>query len=896
MNFELRESVARLLATLGVRRADHDLQEELRVHLELATEDALKGDRPADRTRAARIKAGGRLQAIEAMRDQQRLPWLADFARDLRYGCRMLGRDPGFTIVAALSLAIGIGVNCAVFSWADALLLRPLPVPQPGNIVTVGSTETVWRTLVASYPDYLDLRARSRSFEGLVAFTSVPVGFATSADTPAQLRFGMAATANLFPQMKVEPTLGRAFRPEEDQVPGRDAVIVLGHDFWKQQFGSNPAVLGRIVRLNNVDFTVVGVAPEWFDGLEQYTRFEFFVPLMMWPRLMTESVGSPLEARDFRRLTVKGRLRPTVSLDEARAELSIIAADLERAYPATNQRHTMTARTELQLRIAQAPPSARLIAMLFTLGLAVLVVTCANVAGLLVSRATARARELAMRQAIGAGRARLIRQLMTESMLIAGLGSVLALAVGYAGVALFRQWRFPTDVPIAPSFELDVRAFAFSLLVAFISALLFGIAPAIQATRPDLTAVMKPTDGAGFGRRRGWGRAVLVAGQVAVSVVLVVVAVFMYRGFQQQVAAGPGYRTTGLLTMSFDPSLVGYTDAQAQRFYEQLAASARVAPGVKSATLTSFVPINGYSPSRIIPEGFQFPAGTTSVAVPTAIVDEHFFETMAMPVVRGRVFSTTDSAASARVGIVNERLAENYWPGQDPIGKRLRLHGSDGPWVEVVGVSRTAKYTALGESPRDFLYLPYRQHPQRRMVLVAQSIGESASVLSPLVEVVRALDASQPIFNVRTMEELYAMRATTVLYIIIALVAAMGVMGLGLAIVGLYGLVAYAVSRRTREIGIRIAVGANRASVMRMVLRQGMQLAVAGLVIGLAASTAARRGLQLVFPGGPARDGRSEFILFLLVASMVLIVTLVAVYVPARRASRLNPIETLRHD
>jgi predicted permease len=752
------------------------------------------------------------------------------------------------------------------------------------------------RTLVTSYPDYLDLRNRSRSFEGLVAFTSVPVGFAVNSDTPSQLRFGMVATANLFPLMSVQPALGRAFRPEEDEVPGRDAVIVLGYDFWKQQFGGDSSVLGKIVRLNNVDFTVIGVAPERFTGLEQYTRFEFFVPLMMWPRLIAEPGVSPLEARDFRRLTVKGRLRAGVSLEQAQAELSIISADLQRGYPATNQRHTITARTELQVRIAQAPPSARLIAMLFTLGLAVLVVTCANVAGLLVSRATARARELAMRQAIGAGRARLIRQLMTESMLIASIGSVLALAVGYAGVSLFRQWRFPTDVPIAPSFELDVRAFGFSLLVAFISALLFGVAPAIQATRPDLTAVMKATDAAGFGRRRGWGRAVLVAGQVAVSVVLVVVAAFMYRGFQQQVTDGPGYRTTGLLTMSFDPGLVGYSDAQAQRFYEQLTAGARVAPGVRTAALASFVPINGYSPTNIVPEGFQFPPGRTSVAVPMAIVDEQFFETMGMPVVSGRVFSTTDSAGAARVAIVNERLAENYWPGQDALGKRLRLNGGDGPWVEIVGVSRTTKYTSLGESPRDFLYLPYRQHPQRRMVLVAQSTGESASILSPLIEVVRGLDASQPIFNVRTMEELYAMRATRVLYIIIALVSAMGVMGLGLAIAGLYGLVAYTVSRRTREIGIRIAVGANRAMVMRMVVRQGMRLAVAGLAIGLLASVAARRGLRLLFPGGPARDGQSELVMFLLVASMVLIVTLLAVYVPARRASRLNPVETLRHD
>ena len=842
----------------------------------------------------AHIKVGGMAQAMEAVRDQQRLPWLADFVRDLRYGCRMLGRDPGFTIVAVVSLAIGVGVNCAVFSWADALLLRPLPVPRPAEVITIGSTETVQGSLLTSYPDYVDLANRSRSFEGLVAFTPIPVGFATGSDAPPQLRYGMLATANLFPLMSVEPALGRAFRPDEDAIPGRDAVIVLGHDFWRQQFGGDASVLGRTIRLNNVEFTIVGVAPEGFTGLEQHSRFEFFAPLMMWPRLITESAVDPLESRGFRRLTVKSRLAPGVTLTEAQSELAIIGADLERAYPVTNQRQTITARTEMQVRIAQAPPSARLIAMLFTLGMAVLLVTCANVAGLLTSRATVRARELAMRQAIGAGRVRLIRQLVTESVLIAGIGGVLALAVGYAGVTLFRQWRFPTDLPIAPAFELNARAFAFSLLVALASVLLFGVAPAIQATRPDLTAVMKAADAADFGRRRAWGRAVLVTGQVAVSVVLLVIAIFMYRGFQEQVAGGPGYRTTRLLTMGFDPGLVGYTEPQAQRFYEQLAASARVAPGVKSAALTSFAPINGYSPTTIVPKGFQFPPGRESVAVPSAIVDEHFFETMALPIVRGRGFLSTDSRATPRVAVVNERLAQNYWSGQDPVGKRIRVNGVTGPWVEVVGVARTAKYTSLSESPRDFLYLPYRQHLQRRMVLVAESIGDSASIVGPLFDVVRQIDDSQPIYNVRTMEELYSLRATTVLNIIIALVAAMGMMVLGLAIVGLYGLVTYAVSRRTREIGIRIAVGANRSTVLRMVLRQGMMLALGGLGFGLVASVGARQALGAAFPSGSFSRSGYDLGLFLLVGFVVLVVTLIAAYLPAHRASRLNPIETLR--
>ena len=819
--------------------------------------------------------------------------------QDVRYGGRVLAGSPGFATIAVLSLAIGIGANCAIFSFADALLLRPLPVARPGEVFTVGSAANLEAlgasTLFSSYRDYVDIRDRNKSFAGLAAFRNVTVGFAADPKATPKLKLGMLVSGNLFTLMGVEPTIGRTFRPEEDQVPGRDAVVVLGRAMWEQEFGSDPGVLGRRVRINGGEFTVIGVTPPEFNGLNQYVRSDFFVPLMMSQRLTNDPKRDVLEDRDARDLRLKGRLRPGVSQAQAQAELTTIAADLERAYPETNKNQRLAIRTELQARIDQSPPDAMLIAMLSTLALAVLFVACANVAGLLTSRAPTRAREMALRLAIGAGRGQLVRQLITESMLIAIAGGVLGLGVGYAGMTLFRQIELPTDLPVSLSFQMDRRALLFSLAVAAASAIIFGLVPAIHATRTDLTAVMKAGDTVAPGRRRRWGRAVLVGGQVAVSVVLLVVALFMYRGFGQQLANGPGYRTDHLLMMSFDTSLLRYTDAQSRQFFDQVAERAREVPGVKTVTLTTSVPMSNDSLGfeTVAPEGFQFPTGKDNVTVVSSRVDEYYFDTMQLTLLRGRNFSADDSDGKPRVAIVNQQFAQHYWPNQDPIGKRLRLVDNDKAWVQVVGLAKTSKYIFIAEAPTECLYLPYRQMKQREMILLAQSAGDPAALSAPLRDIVRGLDANMPIYNVRTMEQVYRMRAIGIFNVLVTTVAAMGLMGLGLSIVGLYGLVSYAAARRTREIGIRMAIGADRGAVSLMVLRQGIVLAVAGLVLGLVASVGAGELLRAAFPTG---DNQRDAGALLIVVPIVLAVTFLAAYVPARRASRLNPVQALRHD
>jgi predicted permease len=827
------------------------------------------------------------------------LVWLERVWQDVRYGCRTLAGTPAFAIIAVLSLAIGIGVNCAIFSFADALLLRPLPVARPGDVFTVGSTSRIEAfnasALVSSYRDYVDIRDRSTSFEGLAAFDYLTAGFAVDATHSPKLKMGMLVSANMFPLMGVEPTIGRGFRPDEDQIPGRDAVVVLGRRLWEEELASDPAVLGRSVRINGVELTVIGVAPAEFTGLDQFVRSEFFVPLMMSPRLIADPKIGSLQARDARNLNLKGRLRRGVTQAAAQAELTTIGADLERAYPDTNKNRRLAIRTELQARMSADPPDAMLIAMLSTLALAVLFVACANVAGLLTSRAPARAKEMALRLAIGAGRGRLVRQLVTESLLLAIAGGVAGLGVGYAGMTLFRQIEIPTDLPIALAFRMDRRALAFSFIVAVASAVLFGLVPAIQATRTDLTSVMKSGEGIGGGRRRRWGRSLLVGGQVAVSVVLLVIALFMYREFRHQLAQGPGYRTDHLLMMTFDPSLVHYNDDQAKQFFEQVAERARSVAGVKTVALTSSVPMsNDVLSAAVVPEGFQFPAGKDNARVVSANVDEFYLDALGLVLLDGRNFRRDDGPGAPRVAIVNQQFARHYWPNQNPVGKRFRLDDSDKPWVQVIGLTKTSKYIFIAEPPTEFVYFPYRQRGrQHQMALVAESSGDAASLAAPLRDIVRGLDPNMPIYNVRTMATLFRMRATSIFNVLITTVAAMGMMGLALAIVGLYGLVAYAASRRTREIGIRMAIGAGRSEVLRMVLRQGVMLAVVGLIVGLGASVGAGRALRAAFPSG--NDERDPAALALVVP-VVLGVTLLAAYLPARRASRLNPVQALRED
>jgi macrolide transport system ATP-binding/permease protein len=629
--------------------------------------------------------------------------------KSVRTAVRVLSKNPVFTIVAICSLAIGIGATSAMFSFADALLLRPLPVLKPSSVLAVStaSSAAFGSNTAISYPDYVDFRDRNRSFEGLIAASYSSFGFSPDQTTLPRMKFGMYVSGNFFRVLGVEPSLGRGFRGGEDQAVGRDPVVVLGHTFWVSQFGANPSVLGSKIRLNGVEFTITGVAPERFTGLDQYFRPALFVPLAMSPRLGQEN---NLNRRDVRWLTVKGRLKSGVSLSQAQADLSAIASQLQQMYPKSNRNQRITTQTEFQLRAQQSPPNAALVLMLVLLALCVLVVACANVAGLLLSRARARSREIAVRLAIGAGRGSLIRQLLLENLLLALAGGLAGIAVAYAGAKFFNQIPIPTDLPLAFAATVDQRVLMFTLVISLVSTLLFGLAPAFRITHPDLVSSLKAADADTAGKSRLWGRNLIVAGQVALSLVLLVISAVLLQGFEDELTQGPGFRTDRLFLTSFDTGLIHYPEDQSRRFYKQLLDRTRAAPGVKSAALTSVVQMIGGGSIDMVPERYQLPRGEQAIPVFDTFVSNGYFQTMGIDILRGRDFLETDQKETSAVAIVNEQFANHYWPRGDALGKHFHLKNATGTLVQIVGIAKNSKYFWIAEPRLDYVYLPYTQN------------------------------------------------------------------------------------------------------------------------------------------------------------------------------------------
>jgi predicted permease len=812
--------------------------------------------------------------------------------QEIRHSLRMLRKSPGFTTVAALSLALGIGANSAVFSLADAILLRPLPIQEPGSVLTVSTNTGNNPFGGVSYPDYRDFRNQSRSFDGMVAFQFSTFGVAASAREVPQMRLGMLVSDNFFRVLGVEPALGRGFLAGEGKDPGKDAIVILGHDFWQTQFGGDRSVIGRTMRLNGIDFNVVGVAPKSFTGMDPYIRPAMFLPATMAQRLGADK-DNPLEKRGDHFFTVKARLKNGVSQGTAQAEMATIWKSLQAAYPDETHNRYIVVRTELQARIEQDEVDAILVGFLMALVGLVLIIACANVANLLLARARARSREIAIRIAVGAGRMRLIRQLLIESLILALIGGALGMVFAYGGIRFLQRIQVPSDLPIVIGVQLDHRVLLFSLLAAVVSALFFGLVPALQSTKTQLVPALKAADGAHSARRRTIGRNILVGGQVALSMVLLVAAGMLLDATRKSLSLDPGFRTDHLLTMEFDTAMVRYTNDQTRDFYRNLRDRASALPGVRSVTMTNSIP---FAPNNfgkfVIPEGYQFPKGSETAAIGTGVVDEHYFDTMKTAIVRGRAFTADDKAGARRVAIVNQEFASHYWPKQDPIGKRLRLNDHNGPWAEVVGVAKTGKYYYLAEPPTTFMYLPSAQEQNSRMSLVVETFGDPAAIAAPLRDIVRSLDANQPVYNVSTMSRFYERREISVVWTIMEMVGTMGLLGLTLALVGLYGLIAYSVSRRTQEIGIRMAIGANKADVLKMVLRQGLVLTMAGIAVGAVASFAVARLLALGLVGLGAPNPAT----FVVVPIALLLITMVACYIPARRASLIDPIQALRYE
>ncbi len=810
---------------------------------------------------------------------------------DLRYAVRTLGRRPGFAFAAIVSIGLAIGANAAIFSLADALFLRPLEVPDPFDVVTFATRPSTDDGRL-SYPEYLDVRDSNRSFDSLAAVQVLRAGLARDANTQPELRMGFAATANFFEAFRVVPRLGRGFRPEENEVPRRDAVVVLGEDLWRRDFSGDPSVIGRRVRLNGTDFEVIGVAPDAFTGLFDLARPTFFVPLMMAPVLEGAADDSQLTDRARRTLAIKGRLSPGVTREAASAEAAAMFAGFAAQYPQANRTMTAAVLTELQSRIDGNPYQPLMVAMLGVLTMVLLAIACGNVANLVMGRASARAREIGVRLAMGASRRRLLRQLMTESLVLALAGGVVGVAIAGAGVFLLKTFAPSSglDVPTPLTIRLDGRSVVLTFLIAAGSAVFFGLGPALRAGRTDLLSALKP-GAAEAGRERMIWRSALVVVQIAGSLVLLVAATQLARGMLYLLRQNPGFSTDHRITMRLDPSLVGYSAAQTEQFYRLLTDRAATLPGVRTVGLTGILPmIPGFTDVAVAPEGFTLAPGQQSVTIASSSVDRQYFDALGIDVVDGRGFLPNDTADAPWVAVVDQTFASRYL-GSSPIGTRLRFVEMGGRIAEVVGVTVPSRHNSIFNPPQPFLYLPVTQHPIPRMTLVVHTEGDPAVMAAPLREVVRSIDVNVPVYRIETMEELYAQRTVAVANLLVGISTIVGLVGLCLALVGLYAIVSFQVSRRVREIGIRMALGAVRAQVLGMILRQAAVMGAIGTGIGIAISFAGGRGLTMAL-NAPAFDP----LLFSAVPLILFATTLLAALAPARRASTIDPQDALRQD
>jgi putative ABC transport system permease protein len=855
---------------------------------------------PADARYAALRAFGGVELRKEVCRDARgpwASVWIERLVQDVRHGVRMLAKAPGFALIAILSIAIGVGANAAMFSVADGLILRPLSVPDPGGLVVVGTTTPTgdirWGGL--SYPDYLDLRDQVRSFDGL-AVTQVVFGSLTRhRNEIAQATTGLAVSANFFDVLRVRPALGRGFLPSEEHATGDDgAVVILAHETWTQRFGGAPRIIGSQIRISGTPFTVVGVTPEGFTGINHFLPANYYVPLAMLPAIDAAIPDDLLDRRGGGNLDAIGRLKAEASVERASEEAALLARGLQQQYPGTNERLDMFVRRESDARADEFAAVMALGGMLIGLAVAVLLVACANVAGLLTSRVPVRGREIAVRIAVGGSRLRLMRQLITESVLIALVGGAAGLALGYAVVQSFEAFQPASDVGVSFTFALDQRALTFGLAMAVASALLSSAVPAWRATRiRDLSGTLRNTTTPAVRASRLWGHNGLVATQIALTLVLLTVALSFYRAFEAEFGAGPGFKTDHILLTTLNPALAGRDAAQSERFYERLRDRAAAIPQVASAALTSWVPLSqdGSSQIGIVPEGFELPRGVDRLDVSAAHIDEHYFDAIGIRALEGRGVAAADTADAPRVAVVSRGMAERYWPNETALGKRFRIVGPDPGWVQVVGVAGDIKWRLFTPRSLPFFYLPRRQYPAGRATLVVVTEGDPSGAVEPVRAAIVETDRDVPILSMRTMAAFYDANAKNLNRVIVRTIGAMGLTGLALALVGLYGLTAFVVNRRTREIGIRMAIGGKPQSMLAMVLRQGTWPSIAGVAIGVAASAVVGGLIQSVF----ANTG-VDLVTFALVVPAVVAVALLAAYVPARRAAHIDPLVALRQE
>jgi predicted permease len=812
---------------------------------------------------------------------------------DFRYAIRLLLGSPAFTAVALLSLALGIGANSAIFSLVNVILLRPLPVQEPSRVASVFLTDARNPgNLPISHLNYKDLRDQNQVFGDMAAFSFAQVNWSTGTESeqiPAQVVSG-----NYFSVLGAPPALGRAFLPHEDQSP--NAVVVVSHGFWERSLGTDPTVVGRTLTLNRTPFTVIGVAPKGFTGTLLGGGPSVWVPMAI------HDVVQPnfdwYEQRRGLFLFAFGRLKDGVSVEQANANMRTVFAQLEQAYPNDNKGRGAGAVPLLDARLNPngqgGAPVVQLSMILMVVVGIVLLIACANIANLLLARATKRRREIAIRLALGARRSRLVRQLLTESLILSFVGAGLGILLAYWVLgAIVSAENLQLPLPVDDTLTIDGRVLTFTALLALATGVLFGLAPAIQASRADVVPVLKnEIVPSGAGRRGVRGlftmRQALVIGQVALSLISLVAAGLFLRSLREAQRVDTGFETRGVLVMNFNLGREGYTPGRGQLFYQQAAERVAPLPGVRAAAVAQNAPLAGGFLRSVFPEG----ADTTTrdrILVQVNSVSPGYLDTIRVPLLRGRDFTNADTTGSPLVVIINETMAEQFWPGEEAIGKRFKFFG-DQEFTSVIGIAKNAKYNGVAEEPIPFIYQPLRQNYSPAATLHVRADGNAAALAGAVRREVQQIDPTLSVFNIQTLEDQVA-QSLAPLRVNVIMLTTFGALALLLASIGLYGVANYSVTQRTREIGVRMALGAQPASVLRLVLGHGLVLVGLGLAIGVVAAFA----LTSFVPEELLLNVSARDPLTFVGTSLVLgLVALLASYIPAQRATRIDPLIALR--
>jgi putative ABC transport system permease protein len=866
-----------LRALLRRSQAERELDDELRHHIERQTEQNIRlGMSPEDARYAAQRAFGGVEQAKERSRDSRGVRWFEELWQDLRYGARMLAKNPGFTLIAVLTLALGIGANTAIFSVVNAVLLRPLPYPEPDQLswVWLDNRREGIHEDITSFPNFVDWRDQNQVFQGLAGVNGWAPSL-TGMGEPEELR-GASVSANFFALMDVNPMLGRGFLPAEEE-DGHDQVVVISHGLWQRRFGGALNVINQTLNLSGRGYTVVGIMP---PGFQFPTKAELWKPLA--PTAQTRA------ARNSLWLQVFGRIKSGVTRAQAQAEMDVIARRLEEQYPGVNRGFGINVVPMHEQLVGKARPA---LMVLLAAVACVLLIACANVANMLLSRAAARQREIAVRAALGASRWRIVRQLLTESVLVAVLGGVLGLLLAVWGLELLRALG-PADLPRLENIGVDGRALAFTLTLSFLTGLVFGLAPALQTAKLGLNEILKEAGQSKAGGHRL--RKLLVVSEITLALVLLIGGGLMIRSSWLLQQVEPGFNPERLLTARLSLPRSRYPEGpQVIAFYQQVSERLATQPGVLAVGATSSVMMEKmHQAGRFTIEGRPVEPQAQRPELPYDAVTPGYFKTMGIPFVKGREFTEQDTG-QVPVTIINETMARRFWPGEDPLGKRFKFGNldSNNPWLTIVGVAHDVKRLGLDTPVRIECYVPHRQLPTRSMELVMRTTASPLTMSRPVRAAVWTLDKDLPITKLLTIENV--LRETVApRHFNMLLLGLFAAVALFLAAVGIYGVMSYVVTQRTREIGIRMALGAQSRDVLNLVIGQGMKLTLIGVLIGSGGALALTRLMKTLLFGVSATDPLT----YLVIALLLMLVALLACWIPAWRATKVDPLVALKYE